>query len=166
MSEFTVSGPHPVPVLKAKVGRLVRAAEGEQFFAMHPSLKSRVGCYVFAMRSGGGIKPAYVGKATKNFGQECFTPHKLGKCNEILSSYSKGTLVLFFFESQNGKRAPTYQINLLENFLIQSALSMNDELLNIKKTKQESWSIRGIIRSKKGGKPSEAAKAAAGMLGL
>ena len=72
---------------------------------------------------------------------------------------------MFLFESPAGKKAPTYQIDLLENFLIQSALSVNDGLLNIKKTKQERWSIRGMIRSS-GGKPSKATKAAASMLGL
>ncbi|MBZ0226633.1 MAG: hypothetical protein K8F51_11785 [Comamonas sp.] len=106
-----------------------------------------------------------MGKATKSFGQECFTSHKLGKCNQILADYTKGSLVLFLFESPQGKKAPTYQIDLLENFLIQSALSVNDELLNIKKTKQESWSIRGLVRSS-AGKPSKPAKAAASMLGL
>lgn len=165
MSEFIVSGPHPVPVYKGKVGRIVRAEEGVKFFTHHPSLKAKNGCYVFAMRSGGGIMPMYVGKATKNFGQECFSSHKLGKCNEILANYSKGTLVIFLFESPSGKKAPTYQIDLLENFLIQSALSVNDELLNIKKTKQEKWSIRGLIRSS-AGKPTLAAKAAGRMLGL
>lgn len=147
------------------MGRIVRGEEGDEFFEKHPSLKAKTGCYVFAMRSGGGITPVYVGKATKSFGQECFTSHKLGKCNEILADYSRGTLVLFLFESPPGKRAPTYQIDLLENFLIQSALSVNDELLNIKKTKQERWSIRGIIRSN-GTKASKSAKAAASMLGL
>lgn len=165
MSEFIVSGPHLVPVYHGKVARIVRAEEGDAFFKTHPSLKARTGCYVFAMRSGGGITPLYVGKATKSFGQECFTAHKLGKCNQILADYAKGSLVLFLFESPQGKKAPSYQIDLLENFLIQSALSVNDELLNIKKTKQESWSIRGIIRSNSG-KPSKSAKTASSMLGL
>lgn len=165
MSEFIVSGPHLVPVYKGKVGRVVRAEEGDSFFREHSALKSRNGCYVFAMRSGGGVTPVYVGKATKSFGQECFTAHKLGKCNEILADYARGSLVIFLFESPVGKKAPTYQIDLLENFLIQSALSVNDGLLNIKKTKQEKWSIRGIIRSNRG-KPSKAAKTAATMLGL
>ena len=165
MSEFIVSGPHVVPVYKGKVGRIVRTEEGEEFFANHPSLSARTGCYIFAMRSGGGITPVYVGKATKRFGQECFTAHKLGKCNEILAEYARGSLVLFLFESPQGKKAPTYQIDLLENFLIQSALSVNDELLNIKKTKQEKWSIRGVMRSTSGN-PSKAAKAAKSMLSL
>jgi hypothetical protein len=164
MSEFLVSGPHAVPVYKGKVGRIVRSEEGDAFFRMHPALKSKKGCYIFAMRSGGGITPMYVGKATKSFGQECFTSHKLGKCNEILADYSRGSLVIFLFESPAG-RAPVYQINLLENFLIQSALSVNDELLNIKKTRQEKWSIRGMIRSSHG-KPSKACRVAKTMLGL
>lgn len=144
---------------------MVRAEEGGAFFKSHPSLKAKTGCYIFAMRSGGGIKPGYVGKATKSFGQECFTPHKLGKCNEILCEYERGSLVIFLFESPPGKKAPTYQIDLLENFLIQSALSVNEYLLNIKKTKQETWSIRGLIRSSRG-KPSKSAMSAGSMLGL
>ncbi|QSX75740.1 hypothetical protein HIV01_004235 [Lysobacter arenosi] len=166
MSEFIVSGPHVVPVYKGKVGRIVRAEEGEEFFRNHPSLQGRSGCYVFAMRASRGLTPMYVGKATKSFGQECFASHKLGKCNEILADYARGTLVLFMFESPSGRKAPTYQIDLLENFLIQSALSVNDTLLNIKKTKQETWSIRGMIRSSKKGKRSKAASAASNMLGL
>lgn len=165
MSEFIVSGPHPVTAYKGKAGRIVRAEEGDEFFKKHPSLKSKNGCYIFAMRSGGGITPMYVGKATKSYGQECFTAHKLGKCNEILADYSRGSLVIFLFESPAGKKTPTYQIDLLENYLIQSALSVNDELLNIRKTKQEKWSIRGLIRSSSG-KPSKPTKAAKSMLGL
>ncbi|MEN1929812.1 hypothetical protein WCE37_12585 [Luteimonas sp. MJ250] len=165
MSEFIVSGPHVVPVYRGRVSRIVRSEEGDAFFKAHPSLKARNGCYIFAMRSGGGITPIYVGKATKSFDQECFTSHKLGKCNQILADYAKGTLVLFLFESPQGKKAPTYQIDLLENFLIQSALSVNEDLLNIKKTKQEKWSIRGIIRSS-AGKRSQSAKSASSMLGL
>lgn len=165
MSEFVVSGPHLVPVYRGKVARIVRSEEGDEFFRIHPSLKSRNGCYIFAMRSGGGVTPVYVGKATKSFGQECFTSHKLGKCNQILADYARGSLVLFLFESPQGKKAPTYQIELLENFLIQSALSVNDELLNVKKTKQEKWSIRGLIRSS-AAKRSKSAKAASSMLGL
>lgn len=165
MSEFIVSGPYLVPVYKGKVARIVRSEEGDSFFKQHPSLKTKNGCYVFAMRSGGGITPMYVGKATKSFGQECFTSHKLGKCNQVLADYARGSLVLFLFESPQGKKTPIYQIDLLENFLIQSALSVNDELLNIKKTKQENWSVRGLIRSS-AGKPSKSAKAASSMLGL
>ena len=118
------------------------------------------------MRSGGGVTPMYVGKATKSFSQECFTAHKLGKCNQALVDYGKGTLVMFLFECTNGKgKTPVSQIALLEDFLIQTSLSVNEDLLNVKQTKQASWSIRGIIRSGSG-KPSKAAALAKSMLGI
>ena len=166
MAEFPVSGPHVVPIYEGKNGRIVREEEGRDFFVHHPSLGPKRGCYIFAMRSGGGITPTYVGKATKSFAQECFTAHKLGKCNQTLVDYGKGTLVLFLFEPAATKgKTPTNEIGLLENFLIQTALSVNDELLNVKQTKQESWSIRGIIRSG-AGKPSKSTALAKTMLGL
>lgn len=166
MAEFVVSGPHVVPIYKGKSGRIVREQEGREFFAHHPSLGEKRGCYIFAMRSGGGIKPTYVGKATKSFSQECFTSHKLGKCNQTLVDYGKGTLVIFLFEAIASKgKAPANEIGLIENFLIQTSLSVNEDLLNIKQTKQESWSIRGIIRSGVG-KPSKSASLAKSMLHL
>ena len=166
MAEFIVSGPHVIPIYQGKSGRIVREEEGREFFTHHPSLGAKRGCYIFAMRSGGGITPTYVGKATKNFSQECFTAHKLGKCNQTLVDYGKGTLVMFLFEPAASKgKAPVNEIGLLENFLIQTALSVNDELLNVKQTKQESWSIRGIIRSGSG-KPSKSASLAKSMLGV
>lgn len=166
MAEFVVSGPYVVPIYQGRNGRIVREEEGRSFFAHHPSLVTKRGCYIFAMRSGGGITPTYVGKATKSFGQECFTAHKLGKCNQTLVDYGQGTLVVFLFEPSAIKgKPPVREIGLLENFLIQTALSVNDELLNVKQTKQESWSVRGIIRSG-AGKPSKSASLAKSMLGL
>ena len=118
MTEFFVSGPHEVPLYRGRNGRIVRQEEGSNFFRKHPSLARKRGCYVFAMRSGGGIKPAYVGKASKTFEQECFTAHKLGKCNQVLVDYGSGTLVLVFFVCAKGGKSPTIKIRLLEDFLI------------------------------------------------
>lgn len=163
MTEFVVLGPFEVPVHVGN-GRIVRDEEGREFFRHHPTLASKRGCYIFAMRSGGGITPTYVGKATKSFGQECFTSHKLGKCNQSLVRYSKGKLVLFLFERPNGKGNPSVvKMNQLEVFLILTALAANENLLNIKQTRQQEWSIRGVIRSS-AGNPSKAAAAAKRML--
>lgn len=38
-------------------------------------------------------------------------------------------------------------IEELEEFLIQSAVSINPDLLNVKGTKRAQWSIRGSVRS-------------------
>lgn len=161
-----MSGPHIVPVYRGQGGRVVREVDGRAFFNHHPSLKDKKGCYVLAIRSGGGVTPTYVGKATKSFGQECFTTHKLGKCNQSLVDYERGTLVLVLFECPVSKgKTPEKKISLLEDFLIQTALSVNENLLNVKQTKQAEWSIRGIIRSGSG-KPSASALIAKRMLGM
>lgn len=164
MAEFKPLGPEKVPLHKGKAGRIVRPEEGKKFFEAHPALATKRGCYVFAMRSGGGITPMYVGKATKSFGQECFTNHKLGKCNEALAAYQRGNLVLFFYAAPD-KKTSAHKINLLENYLIQASLSVNDQLLNIKKTKKDAWSIKGVLRSR-GGKPSKSALDSKRMLNL
>jgi len=118
------------------------------------------------MRSGGGTTPVCVGRATKGFGQECFTHHKLHKCNEALADCGRGSLVILFFEAPSGRRVPARNINLLENFLMQSAPSVNDRLLDIRKTGQERWRIRGVVRSQRRGARSKAARQAAAMPGL
>ena len=154
MVHFSVSGPYVIPVYQGKNGRIVRTEEGDAFFKQHPSASKKRGCYILAMRAGGGITPTYIGKATKTFGQECFSPHKLGKCNESLVDYERGTLIMFLVEAPDGKGpTPAKQIGLLETFLIQTGVSVNDELLNVKGTKEADWSIKGIIRSPSMGRP-------------
>jgi hypothetical protein len=159
MSDFHVSGPFDVPTYKGKKGRIVRSEEGDAFFTSHPTLAHQRGCFVFGMRAGGGITPTYVGKATKGFGQECFTAHKLGKCNETLVDYLRGTLIVIFVSAPAGRCRPaTKQIKLVEDFLIQTGIGVNPDLLNVKGTKQADWSIRGVLRAARG-RPSKSAAA-------
>jgi len=151
MVEFTIEGPFDVPVYKGKNGRIVRAEEGETLFDHHPNLASKRGCYVFGMRSGGGITPTYVGKATRTFKGECFTAHKLGKANETLVDTERGTLVIFFVVAPSGRGRPAEKkIELLEHFLIQAGVAVNPSILNVKGTKQEEWSIKGVLRTRRG----------------
>ena len=152
MVVFTVAGPHVVPVYKGKKGcRIVRSEEGDAFFRTHHYAAKKRGCYVFAIRAAGGLKPVYVGKATKTFKQECFTAHKLGKCNEALADCGRGTLVLFLIEAPSGQhRPPSKQITLVEDFFIQAGVAVNGNLLNIKGKKQAEWSVKGVIRPTKG----------------
>lgn len=166
MPDFDVHGPFDVPVYQGKNGRIVRVEEGEALFRQHPTLKARRGCYVFGMRAGKGITPTYVGKATKTFGQECFTAHKLGKCNQTLVDYQKGTLVVFFLVAPTGKGRPaTNQIGDVEDFLIQTGVAKNSRLLNVQGTKKASWTIKGVVRANKG-KPSKAASSLKSAMGI
>jgi len=163
---FEVHGPFDVPVYQGKNGRIVRVEEGDALFKSHATLKARRGCYVFGMRAGKGITPTYVGKATKTFGQECFTAHKLGKCNQTLVDYQKGTLVIFFLVAPQGKGRPAKnQIAELEDFLIQTGVAKNAKLLNVQGTKRADWSIKGLFRAKKG-KPPKAASLLKSAMGI
>jgi len=151
VAEFLVEGPFEIPIYRRSAGRIVRAQEGNAFFKAHSHLSGRRGCYVVGMRAGRGVTPTYVGKATKTFKQECFEPHKLGKLDETLVEYDRGTLVVFFIIAPTGRgRPPTSQIGDLEKFLIQAGVAKNPDLLNVKDTRQAEWSIKGVIRGKSG----------------
>lgn len=155
---FTVIGPCEVPVYQGKAGRTITDENVREFWAANPELESRRGCYVFGVRAGKGLTPAYVGKATKSLRQEVFAHHKLTRYQQFLVDYRKGTPVLFFLLAPQRKGAPnSAHIGELEDFLIQTGLAANPDLLNIKGTKAEEWGISGVLRGGKG-KPSNSAQ--------
>jgi hypothetical protein len=161
---FSVSGPLEVPVYRGKAARTLTEENVKEFWRHHPEIGAHRGCYVFAIRAGRGFTPGYVGKATKTFKQETLQPHKLAKYQRFLAEYHKGTPVLFFIVApkRRGKSNATH-IGELEDFLIQVAVAANPHLLNIKGTKEEEWSISGVLRSRQG-KRSHSAKQLASTL--
>lgn len=151
MTEFTIEGPYDVATYKGKGGgRLISSPEGRSFFEEFSGLASQKGCFIFATRAGRGYTPWYVGKATKSFKQECFTHHKLHKYHECLIDMARCTPVLFFVIAQNarGMKGDSH-IADVEKFLIQNALAANPDLLNIKGTRSDGWSIAGVVREKR-----------------
>lgn len=158
MTIFTVKGPFEVPVKKEKAGRLVTTEQAAEFWKRHSSVQGDVGCYVFGFRAAKGLKPMYIGKATKSFKQEIFTDHKRNKYNEALANQAKGTAIMFFVTlDRTAGPVNKKAIDEAESFLIMSGLVANKSLLNDRKTAIESWSIKGIIRAGQG-KPSKAAQ--------
>jgi hypothetical protein len=158
MARFEVFGPCEVGVQKNNAGRIITKNEIKDFWETFSHLRNRKGCYVFGFHAAKGMKPMYVGKATKSFKGEVFQPHKLNKYYAALSKQSKGTPVLFFVCAPLGKGAPNKnQIGEIESFLIQAGLAANRALLNEKDTKPETWSIAGVVRGQRG-KPSQAAQ--------
>lgn len=157
MTEFIIRGPYNITPYKGKRGRRIGAPEGRSFFdSCDDDIGSERGCYVFATRAGRGYTPWYVGKATKSFKQECFTPHKLDKYNTCLVDMARCTPVLFFVVAHKARgRTGVNHIAEVEDFLIQTAVAVNPDLLNVKGTRMEEWSISGVIRSR--GRSSEAA---------
>ncbi len=66
---FDILGPYEVPSLEGAAGKNIGPVEGRMFFAAYPAPALKKGCYVFGVRSGRGITPVYVGKATRSFDQ-------------------------------------------------------------------------------------------------
>jgi hypothetical protein len=166
MLSFTPNGPFAIPAYVDKAGKTITSAVVQQFWKEDAAFASCQGCYVFGIRSGGGITPFYVGKATKSFKQEAFTPHKIAKYQQALAASKKGTPVIFFNAAPTQKGAVNKSaIAHLETFLIQTAASSNRDLLNVKGTKQADWAIAGIVRSGVG-KPSAAAQKLGVCLGI
>jgi hypothetical protein len=155
---FDVSGPHPIPVEKLVRANQVRRGCPE-FWARYPDLKDKRGCYLFAMRAGRGFVPVYVGKATKSFGQECFSLHKTGThYNRALADRQRGTPTMFFLVAQQKRgRTNSKSIEDLETTLIRWAREKNHELSNKAKRGVYTWGINGV----EGGKPGKPTRDAA-----
>lgn len=125
-------------------------------------LSGGIGCYIFAIRAGKGIRPWYVGLAEKqSFRKECFAAHKINHYNNACAG-RKGTPVLFLVAKYTPKDrmvAPTggehRDIQYLETLLIANCLSRNSELLNVRDTKLlRQMVVPGLLNGPKG-KPTE-----------
>jgi hypothetical protein len=157
MASFEVYGPFEIPTIKNKVSRSIGSDEIDRFWQVHTKFGSARGCYIFGFRAAKGWKPFYIGKAAKSYRQEVFTHHKLNKIMHALSNQRKGTLGIFLVSAVQGKgRVNEAAIDQVETFLIQTGLAANKFLQNERKTKQQSWSINGVFKSRRG-KPSAAA---------
>jgi len=161
---FSVEGPFEVPCYQGKASRIVTEENADEFWAQYTELGRKRGCYVFGIRAGKGFTPGYVGKATKSFGQEVFTHHKLTRYQLILADYLRGTPILYFLclPKKAGKPNESH-MGQLEKFLIQVGVAANPDLLNIKGTKMEEWGITGVLRGGHG-KPKKSARSFAQMM--
>jgi hypothetical protein len=121
-------------------------------------LSNAVGCYIFSIRAGKGIKPWYVGLAAKQpFRKECFTSHKLNHYNQAIAS-RKGTPVLTLIpKCTKGARyakasgSGHLDIQFLETMLIGACIRRNADLLNIRDTKLlREMSVPGLLNNSKG----------------
>lgn len=148
---FEIHGPCEIPVYKGAAARIITEENAEEFWKKYPNLKSMRGCYVFGMRASKGSTPFYAGLATKSFGKETFTHHKLTRYQQCLADYQKGTPILYFISLPTKRGSPnTTHMKALEKYLIELVQTANPELLNIKDTKEEEWGIAGVIRGGKG----------------
>lgn len=147
MASFTVHGPYPISFEKRKGGRTLCFDDFWSERSAAFDLADQAGCYVFAVRSGGGLKPIYVGKATKTFRQETFNAANRHKYNNGFSEYAAGTPVMYFVAhpKQSGPNNSKY-IAEIESFLIQAGVAANPNIQNVRGIQKPKWSIKGVIR--------------------
>jgi hypothetical protein len=158
MTIFQIAGPREINTYKGRAARTITDDDVRAFWSANEDIAFRRGCYVFGMRSGRGLTPAYVGKTTRNFHREALADNKVKRYQRVLANYRRGRPVLFFVLAPHRRGAPNVEhIDAVERFLIQTALRVNPEIANVQGTKLERWRIHGVIRSGKG-KPSGAAR--------
>jgi hypothetical protein len=156
---FKVVGPFLVKPIKGKAAR--RIEKDQSAFWDHQStrnVRDRVGCYAFGIRAGKGIRPVYVGKTLRSFGEEVFGSHQRDYYNAELANIRRGTPVLFFIVYPKGKgKVNQKMIRDVEEFLIQIAVAKNSNLRNVQGVGEKKWGISGVLRSGKGKTPSSSA---------
>ncbi|MCX6831927.1 MAG: hypothetical protein NT028_07285 [candidate division Zixibacteria bacterium] len=170
-----VLGPVEIPFTRQTKGLGKRIDDGKRATFWNHYLavtcKDKQGCYVFALRSGKGFTPYYVGKAGKKsggrLGGEVFADHKLRKYNSVLFEGSKGTPVIFFVVPPGSKKiVPNKILGEVEKYLIQAAKYENDQLVNVQHTKNlPKWGIVGVIRGGQG-KPAATSMKFSKMMGI
>ena len=166
MARFHVYGPFAVPFYKGKGSRTVTPDDAKEFWKKHPEFASRRGCYVFGIRAGKGMRPGYVGMATRSFKGEVFQPHKLTRYQQFFADYDGATPIMFFLAVPRLKGAPKRsQIRDLERFLIEVGVAANSGLLNKRGTKSADWGIVGVLRGGTG-RPSKAAQSFRKLMGI
>jgi hypothetical protein len=155
---FEVRGPFLLKVKKGPGGKYIPSESVRDFWDQTAKYKDRRGCYVFCIRASRGTRPVYIGKATKSYGREIFTPSKMEHYYRALAHSGKGTPIFYFvcYPPKKGKTNGSH-IDQLETFLIQQGKYVSASLQNKKKVQVEKWSINGVLRSTQG-KPSSAAK--------
>lgn len=130
--------------------RDLRTAIWKRADQIDPGLSDACGCYVFAVRTGGGTKPWYVGKAVRqSFKRECLTQDKVTKYNSVLQTLERGTPLLYLYGRVKPGRtrfsAPSTtehrDVPYLEKMLIALALGRNKDLVN----KRETTLLRNMI---------------------
>ncbi len=156
-AQFKVHGPLEIPAERRPGGRAITRDVVADFWSKNPSLADERGCYLFAMRAGGGIVPGYVGKAALGpFSNEAFTHDKLSKYQQFMTHYARGTPVMFFLSAPNGRGRPNGRaITECEHDLIVLAARASPKLINVHGTSGPSFVIPHVTEETRG-RPSHA----------
>ena len=173
MRDYNVHGPYYVTETKYKVrnGKAGRPRTGRHYEVKSEEaqdfdgLKGRYGCYVFATKFGDDFTPWYVGKTTRTFDKEIFTPHKIGKLDELRELRKRGKLYVLLIAPGRGRGAKnSTATNNMETFLVGACHRVNPQLLNLQKLPKNAWAIVGVTRPKRG-KRTDGERALQGFVG-
>lgn len=157
--------PHtPIEVPRQKNGHVAADKESLAYFwesvdaQTDDGVSGAIGCYIFSVRSGGGILPWYIGLAEKqSFKKECFTSHKLVHYNDILVQRRGVPMLTFVTKYTPGWKLlnPTgnthRDIRFLERILISNCLKRNPEVSNSRDTKLlREMRVPGLLNTQQG----------------
>ena len=126
-----------------------------------PGIKNAKGAYIFALRRSKGYMPFYVGKTNKSFGQEVLQSHKWRHYMNCINDEFGTPIILFIAArtTKTGKFSTNDNDTLfqwLETYLINLALTRNNNLLNTSKTRFiKEISIPDLLNSPKGASTKE-----------
>ena len=156
MPTFHVRGCFRIPTVIPKLGgQKVDKSKLSAFWADTNGLDKDHGCYIFSMSRKGGEKPWYVGKASSTtFSVECFSLHKLGIFNDILSEVTGIPYLTFLTPAKTKGKTPMLAIDEVEEYLIGNAASRNAELANKRRLPNQKWSIANVTQATKGAPPT------------
>ena len=151
MASFKIHGRFKISYEKRKGGRTLVFDDFWCKDSPAHFLADERGCYVFAVQTGRGLEPIYIGQATRTFKQETFNPTNKHKYHDGFSEYARGLPVMFFVVHPVQKGRPNERaIAEIEDFLIQTGIAKNPRLQNVRGAQRPKWSIQGVVRSGKG----------------
>jgi hypothetical protein len=174
MITFEPYGPFKVPIESGGIDKSREREFWDTVEDTNPGLSTAVGCYLFAIRAGRGVRPWYVGKTEKaGFKKEVFQDHKFRLYWEILKGRRKGTALLYFLakHTHGGRFAKPSanghsSIGILEELLIGTSLLRNSKLVNKRTTKHfRELQVPGYMNETPGAR-SQKARELAKLLGV
>jgi hypothetical protein len=164
--KFEPYGPFRLP---RSNGDFDRTSEKKRVFwkkveAQVPSLPDAIGCYIFALKAGKGVRPWYVGKTEKaSFKNETWQPQKLLIYGDVIRAH-KGTPELFLLAAltpegwfKKPKTRGSMSISALEEMLIGTCLQRNRGLINKRATRfPKTLLVPGYVNDPPGRRPKNA----------
>lgn len=147
----------------------------EQIDEMYPddNLKSKGGCYVFAIECRGALTPWYVGKAFRQeLLKEALKPHQTKKYQQAINAGKRGKPVLFFIaKSAPGQKESMNDDHIveMETRLTEIAVVANPALTNCHNRPRFGFVIDGVPlvgQVGKRGRRGAEAKCFATMMGI